>query len=81
MEQIAEIAARIRELRESCGFTQEEMAKELYYVPMKKTDTTFPLASFTKSPICAVWTLPKYSPATIQGWTPIRWSKKAPAFL
>ena len=29
MEQIAEIAARIRELRESCGFTQEEMAKEL----------------------------------------------------
>lgn len=29
MEQIAEIAARIRELREACGYTQEELAKEL----------------------------------------------------
>ena len=29
MEQIAEIAARIRELREACGYTQEELAKKL----------------------------------------------------
>ena len=29
MEQIAEIAARIRELREACGYTQEELAKDL----------------------------------------------------
>ena len=27
MEQIAEIAARIRELREACGYTQEELAR------------------------------------------------------
>ena len=29
MEQFAEIAARIRELRDACGFTQEELAKEI----------------------------------------------------
>ena len=29
MEQIAEIAARIRELREACGFTQNELAEKL----------------------------------------------------
>ncbi len=30
MDELKELAARIRELREVCGYTQEELAKELH---------------------------------------------------
>ena len=33
MDELKELAARIRELREVCGYTQEELAKEIYVDP------------------------------------------------
>ena len=33
MDELKELAARIRELREVCGYTQEELAREIYVDP------------------------------------------------
>ena len=33
MDELKELASRIRELREVCGYTQEELAKELNIDP------------------------------------------------
>ena len=38
MDELKELAARIRELREVCGYTQEELAREIYVDPETYND-------------------------------------------